>query len=71
MEEDAQNSSPDMGESVLTPLEVLAVAIHEMYTAFVFAGFSEQQALVLVSDNMANGILHLQENLEDDEEDTI
>lgn len=71
---DEEAKRPDdeaLADGDLTPLAAIAVALHEMFTAFVFAGFTEQQALYLVADNMSAGITHIQENLEDDEEDTI
>jgi hypothetical protein len=36
-----------------TPLADAAVAIHEMFLSYVAAGFTEQQALYLIAQQMA------------------
>lgn len=46
---DDNNKGPD---NPIGPLLDAAISIHEMYTSFVAAGFSEQQALYLVAQTL-------------------
>ena len=54
-------------EAGLTPLQMMAVSLHEMYQSFLFAGFSDEQAIYLVVETMGNGIQELRENIDDEE----
>ena len=46
----------EMPDSPLTSVEEGAVAAHEMYLAMCKAGFSEDQALILVSNVLNNSM---------------
>lgn len=52
----------------LTPMQMMAVSVHEMYTAFVFAGFDNDQAMYLTVETMRNGVEELRENIDDEED---
>lgn len=39
-----------MGDDFISPILNAAIALHEMFTTFMEAGFTESQALALVAD---------------------
>lgn len=43
-------------EIQLTPLQVMAIGFHEMYTAYMDAGFDDEQALYLIVELARNGV---------------
>jgi hypothetical protein len=53
--------------SMLTPMEMMAIALNEMFKAFIKAGFSEDQALYLVVETMGQGFHEVRERLDDEE----
>lgn len=66
-DEEAQNRVEIDPSVRLTPLEMMAIALNEMFNAFVRAGFSEDQALYLIVETMRDGVYELREKLDDEE----
>lgn len=61
---DKPDSSPNLAE-VISPLLEMAIVMHETYSAFMSAGFSEDQSLQLVmgmADMMGNNTDELDDN---------
>ena len=52
----------------LTPMQIMAVSLHEMYKSFLFAGFNDDQAMYLVVETMSTGIQELRENIDGEED---
>lgn len=52
----------------LTPMQMMAVSLHEMYKSFLFAGFEDDQAMYLVVETMGQGIQELRDNTHDEED---
>ncbi len=43
-------------DEMVTPLEIAAVGMHEMYMSFRYAGFTRMEALKIVSDVVVNSM---------------
>ena len=68
-DDEAQEPEVEIDQTAeLSPMQMAAVSMHELYQSYLFAGFNDDQAMYLLVETMGNGIHELRENIDDEED---